>query len=235
MSLVAACIGSVLMTSLIVGIFISLWHILKHAKFRFVLILSCLLIMSDASLGILSVCFYFEGHVSKNSVELTISSLIGVFTFFFNFCNLTLHWLFSMKYWMVSRVVPKLFEGGRDIKFNEKTFRMVNLYGVIFTFTICLTTAYYRAKLTYESSNESAVSDSLVETVQILLWAVNGCELVATLVMVDALRRIQKSVKENPFLESNSKTMCLHICMSFMHIISYSTTIFFAIRAYGDP
>ena len=70
---------------------------------------------------------------------------------------------------------------------------------------------------------------------QIELWTINALELFATVVMMDALRRIQKSVKQNPFLESNGSTMCLHIAMSLMHILSYSVAVFFAIRAYSAP
>ena len=67
------------------------------------------------------------------------------------------------------------------------------------------------------------------------MWTINGLGIVSTVVMADALRRILNSVKLNPFLQANGKTLCLHIMVSLFHIASYSNAVFFAIRAVGDP
>ena len=98
------------MISLIIATLTSLRHICKRARFKFITILMALMMCSDLSLAILSVCFYFEGHVDDHDRNLGLTFTLGTFTFFFNFSNLSLHWLFVMKYWMVSFEVPKLFE-----------------------------------------------------------------------------------------------------------------------------
>ena len=200
MSLSAAILGSVILFTMIVAICVSLCHIFKVAKFRFILLLVLLMIGSDASLGSLAILFYFEGNLTERSKMITVSVAISIFTFFFNFCNVSLHWLFSMKYWMVAREVPRLFEAGRDIKFNEKNYKIANMVAITIITPVCVATAVYRGLLAWNSVGEKSASKSLVKTVQVLLWTVNLLELIATIVMIDALRRIQKSVKQNPFL-----------------------------------
>ena len=234
-SLGAAVLGVSVMVSLIVGISIGLCHLYKYAKFRFILVLILLMVCSDTSLGCLAVCFYLEDQVTQQNLVLIVAICVAIFTFLFNFCNITLHWLFSMKYWMVSREVPRLFEADRHIKFNEQGYKVANTIGIILIIPICLIAAAFRGDLAYKSAGGQTVSDGLIFTVQLLLWIINGLELITTLVLADALRRINNSVKENPFLEANRKVMCLHITMSLMHICSYSATVFFAIRTYKDP
>ena len=232
LSLAAACLGLILMSSLIIGLIVALCHVCKRARFRFVYILVSLMMVSDASLGALAVCFYFEGCVSGAQNVNILTYSLAILTFTFNFANLSLHWLFSMKYWMVSREVPKLFEAGRDIAFNERKYQVINIVGISIILPLCIITAYYRALLTHRSSDYKPVQSSLITTVQAFLWTINGLEVISTLVMADALRRIRKSVQKNPFLQSNGKTLCLHIIMSCLHIASYSFAVFFAIRAF---
>ena len=68
-----------------------------------------------------------------------------------------------------------------------------------------------------------------------MLWSINALEVLTTIIMADALRRINKSVSDNEYLESNAKTMCLHITMCTLHVTSYSIAVFFAIRAFKMP
>ena len=68
-----------------------------------------------------------------------------------------------------------------------------------------------------------------------MLWTINGLEVLTTVIMADALYRISKSVRDNQYLESNGKTMCLHITMCSLHVMSYSVAVFFAIRAFKEP
>ena len=136
---------------------------------------------------------------------------------------------------MVSHEVPKLFEAGRNIKFNERAYRWANVVGILFMLPFCVVAGYYRGSLTYKSSGDCSVSDHLIQVVSILLWTINGLEAGTTVLMADALRRIKKSVRENPYLEANGKVMCFHITMCCLHIASYSTTVFFAIRAFKKP
>ena len=66
---------------------------------------------------------------------------------------------------MVSREVPKLFEAGRNLKFNERSYKLVNIFGLIIMFPFCVVTAYYRGMLTFKSSDYETPSYSLVKTV----------------------------------------------------------------------
>lgn len=158
MSLSAAILGSVILFTLIVAICVSLCHIFKVAKFRFILLLVLLMIGSDTSLGSLAILFYFEGGVTERSKMITVSVAISIFTFFFNFCNVTLHWLFSMKYWMVAREVPRLFGASRDIKFNEKSYKIANIIAMFVITPVCVITAVYRGLLSWNSVGEKTAS-----------------------------------------------------------------------------
>ena len=144
LKLLTTCIGCILMSGLIVCLCVALFYVYKHARFRFITLLVSLMICSDAGLGILCVCFYFE-HQAKSVHLLAIS--IGIFTFLFNFGILSLQWLFSMKYWMVAHEVPKIFEAGRDITFNEKIYKIIKVVGLMIIIPICIMTGYYRGRL----------------------------------------------------------------------------------------
>ena len=160
-----ACIGSSLMTLLIIALSIAMVHIFRKARFRFIMILVSLMICSDASLGILATGFYFEGHLEDSSYINLLAVILGFFTFLFNFSNLSMHWLFSMKYWMVAHEVPKLFELGRDITFNEKTYKIINILGLVLIIPIGAITGFFRGRLSYETAGETAAGASLVQTV----------------------------------------------------------------------
>ena len=62
-----------------------------------------------------------------------------------------MHWLFSVKYWIIAREVPKLFKGG-VVSFNEKIYTVATLIGVFINFMPCLMLAYVRGELTFQSA-----------------------------------------------------------------------------------
>ena len=53
--------------------------------------------------------------------------------------------------------------------------------------------------------------------------------------MADALRRIVRSLKENPFLKANNHVLWLHIIMILISTIVVSISALFVFRAYSDP
>ena len=66
-----------------------------------------------------------------------------------------MHWLFSFKYWVIAREVPKLFDG-QNISYNEKTYKVVKWIGLIINILVCLVLGYFRGKLTYQTSGDKA-------------------------------------------------------------------------------
>ena len=64
------------------------------------------------------------------------------------------------------------------------------MIGLVIILPICVVTAYYRGMLAYKSSGEKAVNDDLFKSVKILLWTINAIEVVTSVLMIDALRRI---------------------------------------------
>ena len=55
-----------------------------------------------------------------------------------------MHWLFAFKYWIIAREVPKLFDQ-HTIEFNERSYRTMNMVGVIINIIPCFMIAYFRA------------------------------------------------------------------------------------------
>ena len=62
-----------------------------------------------------------------------------------------------------------------------------------------------------------------------------GLIVVSSLFMADALRRIVRSLKENPFLKANNHVLWLHIIMILISTIVVSISALFVFRAYSDP
>ena len=110
-----------------------------------------------------------------------------------------MHWLFSFKYWVISREVPKLFES-KQISFKEGSYRMINTIGCLVNIVPCLLIAYFRGKLTVDSANMNTPSVALINTLQGLYFCCTALQLVSGIVLADALRRIMTALKENRHL-----------------------------------
>lgn len=77
-------------------------------RFRFLMLLSICLIVTDISTALLAVGLGLENtdvHVERKS---QLAWTVGISTFFFNGGTLLLHWLFSFKYWVISLEIPKV-------------------------------------------------------------------------------------------------------------------------------
>lgn len=194
------------------------------------------MMISDLALGTLAVCFYYERVNMVQPHKLALAVTIGIGTLCYNFGLMSMLWLFSYKYWIIAREVPKLFfEAGRHITFNEQSYRICNIAGLAINFIPACLAAYFRAKLSFESRDGDPVPVSLVSKVQYLYYAVTGLELVSALFLLDALRRIKQSVKSNPFLVTDTKTLWLHITLIILQVISLTVAALLAIRAFSDP
>jgi len=101
-------------------------------------------------------------------------------------------WLLSIKYWVISREVPKLLLTDRQIKFNERAYKIICVLGLVVNSIPCLLLSIYRAILTSESA-KNIPNDST--TVNILYQIVNFLLLVSAGLLIDALRRINKTLK----------------------------------------
>ena len=145
-----------------------------------------------------------------------------------------MNWLFALKYWIIAREVPKLFEG-RQIQFSERTYNWINWIGIMLNFIPCSLLAYFRARVTMDSVDGASVSTSLANTTTVVYYTITGLELVSALILADALRRIRSSLKYNPFLFADQKTMVLHVVMLMTHTVVLTVSAFFVFRAFQDP
>ena len=185
-------------------------------------------------MAFLSVGFYYEQTDYHDNNPVSLAVLIGITTFFMNFGNNTMHWLFALKYWIIAREVPKLFED-QQIKYSERIYKTVKIFGFVINFLPCLFLGYYRGKLTMESAGVKTAPNSTIDAVQIIYAFNIGVELVSVIILADALRRIMRALKENPFLQANQKIMWLHMIMLVTHVVVFSLAAFFVFRAFSDP
>lgn len=106
--------------------------------------------------------------------------------------------------------------------------------GFIINFIPCIVLGYYRGKLTYDSAS-GPVSSDLTNMVQICYYSCLTLLLFSALVLADALRRIMRTLKDNPFLQANEKIMWLHIIMLVTHVFIFCISDYFIFRAFNDP
>ena len=60
-----------------------------------------------------------------------------------------------------------------------------------------------------------------------------GFQLVSALILADALRRIRSSLKKNPYLVANEKTMWLHIMNLILYNVVFSVGSYFVFNAFS--
>lgn len=182
------------MSLLLVALVITMIRVCQKSRYQFLITLISLLIVADVAVAFLSVGLYYEQTDLHNNHPTWLAILIGVTTFFFNMGNNTMHWLFALKYWIIAREVPKLFQD-QQIKFSEKIYKTVKVLGFVVNFIPCVFLAYYRGKLTMESAGTKTASAKTIEAVQILYQLNLAIELVSALILADALRRIRRALK----------------------------------------
>ena len=154
--------------------------------------------------------------------------------FFFSWGNNTMHWLFALKYWIIAREVPKLFHE-QHIVFSERIYKTIKVIGFVVNLLPCVALAYYRGKLTLENAGTDHASDFTITVVSALYQIVSALLLVSACILADALRRIRKALKINPFLQGNQRIMWLHIVMLIIHVTVTCITGFLIFRAFCDP
>lgn len=92
-------------TVIAILIMIKIWY---DYRFRFLLLLCAILIITDVGTAILSVGIGLENTNVHTERTEELAIVVGITTFFFNGGSLLLHWLFSFKYWVISREIPKV-------------------------------------------------------------------------------------------------------------------------------
>ena len=80
-------------------------------RFRFFLLLCFLLIITDLGTALLAMGIALESTDFHAERSQALAVEIGITTIFFNGGSLLLHWLFSFKYWVISREMPKVIQG----------------------------------------------------------------------------------------------------------------------------
>ena len=106
--------------------------------------------------------------------------------------------------------------------------------GLIINFIPCAMIGIARGKLTYDTG--SGISDATtLNWVEGLYHTCTVLMLISALVLIDALRRIGVSLRENPLVQTNVRIMWLHITMLSIHVIAWLVAEFFVFRAISDP
>ena len=162
-----------------------------------------------------------------------LSHLIGWTTFGLNIGQNWMHWLFSVKYWVIAHEVPKLFEES-DVSFNEKLYKLVTLVGLLVNFIPCAMIGIARGKLTYDTG-EGLPTGTTLNWVEGTYHACTALMLFSAVVLIDALRRISVSLDKNPLVQINTRVMYMHITMLTIHVIAWLAAEFFVFRAISDP
>ena len=86
-----------------------------------------------------------------------------------------MHWLFSLKYWVIAREVPKLWQEGSRPNFNEGIYTIINCVGFITIFVLCVIAAIIRARLTYVSAGpDQKKEDELANQVILMYFILTG-------------------------------------------------------------
>ena len=228
-------IALVEMTLLICALLALLWRICRQGRFTFLIWLICLLIASDIGAILLNIGFHFEGSPAHANHTTPLSINMGVSTVLFNAGSLCMQWLFAIKYWIISKEVPKLFEGQR-VNFGERAYKFLNISGLVIIVLTCIGAGYFRGQLTMHSvPGTGSPPQNIADIEEYFYFAMTALELVAGCFLLDALRRILKSVKENPFMQANQRTMWLHILFLVFDVGITVATALFVFRAFSDP
>ena len=96
---------------LLIALLVTLHKVCVYTRFTFLTTLISLYLITDVATIILSIGIYYERTEISDHYPYLLAVTIGVSTFLFNFGTNTVLWLFSFKYWVISREVPKLFDG----------------------------------------------------------------------------------------------------------------------------
>lgn len=138
----------VLMSILITLLVYTLYQVCKKMNFGFLIVLISLLLTSDIATVFLGVGLQLETITAVHANHATALAIeIGITTFFFNAGTCAMHWLFALKYWIIAREVPRLFQGGH-ISFKETAYQVVQVIGLVVNVVPCAILAVFRGQLT---------------------------------------------------------------------------------------
>lgn len=84
---------------------VKIWY---DYRFKFLILLSFCLIVTDISAALLVVGTGLENTNTHIQKPRALAIEVGIATLFSNAGNLLLHWLFSFKYWVMSLEIPKV-------------------------------------------------------------------------------------------------------------------------------
>jgi hypothetical protein len=140
------------MSILLIALSITAYHLCRYMRFKYLILLVSLMILSDISTILLTIGITAELTEYQETHTHALAILIGVSSTLSNFGANTVQWLFATKYWIIAREVPKLFEG-RKIKFNERTYAIISACGFLINLVPCILAGYYRAELTLTTAS----------------------------------------------------------------------------------
>ncbi len=125
------------------AIMVKTWY---DYRFRFFLVLCFILIMTDLGTAFLAMGIALESTDFHKERSKALAIEIGITTVFFNGGSLLLHWLFSFKYWVISREIPKVLQG-QILQSNEWKYNLYNAVGILVNMAICVWLGVRRGQL----------------------------------------------------------------------------------------
>ncbi len=162
------------MVGLLVALTVTLCRLFKQARFAFVIKLIVLCMVSDFAFLVLTLGFYCEQTSVHNDATDALAAMIGLMSFVYNYGSNLMYWLFSFKYWVIAKEVPKLFES-KQISFQEGSYSIISTVGSLVNLIPCMLIAYYRAMLTVDSADGLTPSEALIDTVQAIYFVITAC------------------------------------------------------------
>ena len=103
------------------------WGLRKWELAPMFRMLALILLLTDVSYAILMVLIGIEtNEIGTQKKDWFLATGIGIFVFFFYFGGNLAHWLYSYRYWIVSREVPAMIRGNlftlQQVQKKEKCY-----------------------------------------------------------------------------------------------------------------
>lgn len=154
--------------------------------------------------------------------------LLSIFITVFYFSNTLVWWLYGFKQWQISIEVPnQLNKNANGLRISSSCFEIIKWIGIAINAALCLALGVFRY-LTVIKLADKSKNDFPVLHTEFRLTASSAClAVLASFFLIDALRRMNKSFKENHTFSSNKFAMFLHILAIFISQAGLVVLIFF--------
>ena len=116
------------------------------------------------------------------------------------------HWIFAIKYWIISYTMEIVESGGHKSKLLERNFDILQYGGLLLNVAIAVVDAVAQGK------------DIL--SLHFSYYMLVGVQILSCAFLFDACRRIIAVTNRNPDLKINVKAMSIHVTSYLLYLVS---------------